>query len=367
MIPMNDLRRGVGNSLEIIGAVERVISSGHWVHGPEHKAFESEFADYLGVDYVIGVASGTDALELALRAIGCGAGSKVITVANAGGYVSVAAATIGCEVVFCDVDQVNLLMDPVALESLLSREIQAVVVTHLYGSIAPISRIKNLCNDYGVAVIEDCAQAVGGIEGNHRVGTIGDIGTFSFYPTKNLGGIGDGGAIATNDLSLANKLLKLRQYGWGKKYEIDIEGGKNSRLDEIQAAVLRVGLRFLDEQNKKRFSILAKYKIALSDTGIELITSIEHGSAPHLAVLKLPVNASRDNFRGTLLSAGIMTDVHYPILDIEQSGLVGLTKNYQLPNTVNFNTRIVTLPLFPEMTPQEVELICDNLKTFSAC
>ncbi len=361
MIPINDLTRGIAQSDEAAQAISRVLKSGYWIHGPEHAAFEQEFAEFLNVDHVLGVASGTDALEIALRAVGCKPGSKIITVANAGGYTSLSAASIGCEVIYCDVDSERLLMDPVALEPLLTKEISAVVVTHLYGNIAPVSKIKRMCEQFKIAVIEDCAQATGGFEENQRVGTIGDLGTFSFYPTKNLGAVGDGGAIATNNPELASSILKLRQYGWTSKYHIQLSGGKNSRLDELQAAVLRIGLKSLDERNRTRQNIVASYKAPLLGSDCKVITSSNTGNVAHLAVILLPEMFNREHFMESFQALGISTQVHYPVLDHDQMVRFGVNDTPHLDNTEALNERIVTIPLFSELRKNEIEKISNSL------
>jgi len=364
MIPMNDLRRGYANSEESFLALKECVESGYWIQGTEHKGFEKEFASFLEVKHVLGVASGTDALEIALRAVGCERGSKIITVANAGGYTAIAAASIGCEVIFCDVDSDKLLMDPERLASLLSEEIAAVVVTHLFGNVAPVKKIREMCDLHGIKVIEDCAQAAGACEFGLRVGTVGHVGTFSFYPTKNLGAIGDGGALATNDSKVGQRIRELRQYGWTTKYKIDVPGGVNSRLDEVQAAVLRIGLRKLDDMNKKRIEIIKQYSDAIQATNLKMITSYKNGNVGHLAVLRVPNEIGRDEFRSYMNKLEIQTDVHYPILDCDQVGL-GLSKS---PNLLN-NSRasvgeIVSIPLFPELTNSEVQEISASLRYF---
>ena len=361
MIPINDLTRGIAQSEEAAEAISRVLKSGYWIHGPEHAAFEREFAEYLNVGHVLGVASGTDALEIALRAVGCKRGSKVITVANAGGYTSIAAASIGCELIYCDIDSERLLMDPLALQPLLTREISAVVVTHLYGNVAPVSEIKLMCQQFGIAVIEDCAQATGGFEENQRVGTIGDLGTFSFYPTKNLGAVGDGGAIATNNPQLASAILKLRQYGWNSKYDIQLSGGKNSRLDELQAAVLRIGLKTLDERNKTRRDLVATYEAAVFGSDCKVVTSSNSGNVSHLAVILLPELFNRDHFMKSFEALGISTQIHYPILDHNQLVRFAVNDTPRLYNTESLNSRIVTIPLFSELRSSEIEKISDSL------
>ena len=365
MIPINDLTRGIVQSDEAAQAVSRVFKSGYWIHGPEHAAFEQEFAEFLNVDHVLGVASGTDALEIALRAVGCKPGSKIITVANAGGYTPIAAASIGCEVIYCDVDSEKLLIDPIALAPLLSKEISAVVVTHLYGNVAPVTRIKGMCDQYGIPVIEDCAQATGASEDSIRVGGIGHVGTFSFYPTKNLGAIGDGGAVATNNPEIAQRIKHLRQYGWTAKYKIDIAGGMNSRLDEIQAAILRVGLPKLDDMNQKRLKIMERYSEAIEGSSLRFITSHHPGNVAHLAVLAIPKHLDRTKFRNYLKDYEIYTEIHYPVLDIDQRGLIPSQLSTDQSNSRRASELILTIPLFPELTDTEIATIAQALRSYN--
>lgn len=365
MIPINDLTRGIAQSDEASAAISRVLKSGYWIHGPEHAAFEREFAKFLNVDHVLGVASGSDALEIALRAVGCKPGSKIITVSNAGGYTPIAAASIGCEVIYCDVDSEKLLIDPIALAPLLSKEISAVIVTHLYGNVAPITVIKGMCDEFGISVIEDCAQATGGSEDGVRVGGIGHVGTFSFYPTKNLGAIGDGGALATNNPEIAQKISHLRQYGWTSKYKIDITGGMNSRLDEIQAAVLRIGIPILDSMNQKRLKIIEGYSEAIRESSIRLITSHHPGNVAHLAVFEVPKHLDRSKLRNYLKQHEIQTDIHYPILDIDQKGLIPSEVATDQSNSRRASELILTIPLFPELTDSEIARIAQALRSYN--
>jgi len=364
-IPINNLKSGwISKSPEVGAAIQRVIQSGHFVHGIEHKTFEEELASYLDVNYVMGVASGSDALQLALKAVGCEVGSKIVSVANAGGYTSIAATSIGCEVVYCDVEPSKLLIDKFELKKVLTSEIKAVVVTHLYGNIAQISPIKNLCEELGIAVIEDCAQALGGIENGKKVGTIGDIGAFSFYPTKNLGAMGDGGALATNNPAIAERIIQLRQYGWTSKYVIDLPGGMNSRLDEIQAAVLRLGLRKLDDMNNRRLAIIEKYAEATRESSLRLVTSHIPGNVAHLAVLEVSEVSFRDKFRKHMAAHGIQTDIHYPVLDFNQKGLIFSSSPPDLKNSKSASMRIVTIPLYPELSKNEQARILSAVQNF---
>ena len=359
MIPINDLSRSA--SAEVRDAAVSAISSGVWVHGPEHALFQKEFADYLGVKHFFGVASGTDAIEIALRALGCGVGSKVVTVANAGGYTTVAATLIGCEIIFCDIDPITHLISIASLEEILTEEIEVVVVTHLYGNIAPVPEIVQLCKKFGVKVVEDCAQAVGGSVGSQSVGYFGDISTFSFYPTKNLGALGDGGGLATNSLKYAEIILKLRQYGWNEKYKIETQFGRNSRLDEIQAAVLRKKLLGLNLLVSKRREILNSYNLALENSEISLVSAFSSNSAAHLAIVSLPRSLGRENFRKRFHGLGIATDIHYPVLDSDQTAYKDQGDRIELRNSRLTSPTIVTLPLFPEMTDLEIQCVCNGL------
>jgi dTDP-3-amino-2,3,6-trideoxy-4-keto-D-glucose/dTDP-3-amino-3,4,6-trideoxy-alpha-D-glucose/dTDP-2,6-dideoxy-D-kanosamine transaminase len=358
LIPLNDLSRNYPILLEIKEAITKVVESGNWIMGPEHNMFENELAHFLSSDSAFGVASGTDSLEIALRAVGCVNGSKIITVGNAGGYAAIAGGLIGCEVLYTDVDPVRLVMDPKPLASLLSADISAVVVTHLFGNVAPVKAIMDLCKPFNIRVIEDCAQAIGATYEGKAVGTIGDIGTFSFYPTKNLGAIGDAGAITTHDKELAKRIKQLRQYGWSEKYFIEIAGGKNSRLDEVQAAILRISLRRVNDLNFKRRQILKEYANSLIGTGISLVTSYSDDCAAHLAVLLLPKRIDREIFRKKLNDLGIQTAIHYPVLDVDQVGLSCVASLSNLPVSRDSVNRIVSIPLFPELTNEEVKTIC---------
>ncbi len=367
VVPFNDLSRGwLANSDEAQDVCARVIKSGHYVHGPEHEAFEIELAEFLGCTDAIGVASGTDALKLALRAVGCDRGSRVVIVANAGGYASIASIEIGCEIIYCDVDPISLVMTDYTLAPLLTRDIQAVVVTHLFGNIAPVDQIRKLCEPLGISVIEDCAQAIGGRIGAQRVGTIGDISAFSFYPTKNLGGGGDGGAVVTSDPFLASQVRKLRQYGWSRKYSIDTSGGINSRLDEIQAAILRLGITKIDSLNDKRRQIITQYQDAFSEMKLQVVTQASSEATAHLAVIRVPKEIGRDGFQGSLALMGIQTAIHYPILDCDQLGLPHRDTIDQIPVSRAAQGEIISLPCFPELTSSEVLAVIATISEVTA-
>ena len=362
-IPLNDLRRGwAADSAEVRAAVERVLASGWYVQGPEHAAFERELADYVGTRHAAGVASGTDALCLAMLALGLGEGSEILTAANAGGYTSCAAAQIGARVTYADVDAATSLVTADTVADALGPDTRAVVVTHLYGNVADVEAIAQVCRPKGIAIIEDCAQAIGGADGKGRsAGSLGDVAALSFYPTKNLGAAGDGGAVATNDDEIHARLKSLRQYGWSPKYHVSVPGGRNSRLDEIQAAILRFGLRRTNELNERRREIVGRYAEATSQTSISMVTGNGCETVGHLAVVR---HGQRDRLRQHLAAHGVDTDIHYPVLDPDQPGLPQPSRVTRLDVSRRVVAEIVTIPCFPEMTDAEVERVSRALQTF---
>ena len=362
-IPCNDLSRGwIARSPEVRDAVESVLSGGWYVQGPGLAAFESELAQFLGVRHAAGVASGTDALCLAMMAVGCGDGAEIVTAANAGGYASCAAAQVGARVVYADVDPSTLLMTADTLEPVVGPLTTAVVVTHLYGNIAEVQPILDLCRPRGIRVIEDCAQAIGGANcAGRRAGSIGDVAALSFYPTKNLGAAGDGGAVATDDHQIDASVRSLRNYGWRTKYNVIDGGGRNSRLDEIQAAILRIGLRGVDGFNQNRREIVQRYSQAASDAHVSMVTGAGCETVAHLAVVR---SSARDEMRRFLSERGIDTDVHYPVPDHRQPGLRPPARVASLPVTEAAADEILTLPCFPEMTILEIERVAEAIMAF---
>jgi dTDP-3-amino-2,3,6-trideoxy-4-keto-D-glucose/dTDP-3-amino-3,4,6-trideoxy-alpha-D-glucose/dTDP-2,6-dideoxy-D-kanosamine transaminase len=356
---INDLARhsfAVTNAIQ--PAIERVISSGRYILGPECVSFEREFADFCGADYCVGVANGTDALELVFRAFGIGPGNRVATVGNAGFYTSTALAQVGAEPVFVDVEPVTHLMDLDELDMLArAGRIDAVVITHLFGLMHDVKRARDIAARAAIPFIEDCAQAHGAQRDGQRAGSVGDAGCFSFYPTKNLGALGDGGAIVTSDSDIAMKLVKLRQYGWERKYHIHSTGGRNSRLDEIQAAVLRAKLPFLEEWNARRRAIASRYTEAIANRRVSCPPARENDYVAHLYVIECD---DRDTLRTHLAERGIFCDVHYPIPDHLQPVM-----RRQLPATLPVTERLarecLTLPCFPELTNDEVDWVVDHI------
>lgn len=361
VVPLNDLARGLSaDKADLSRIMDRVVDSGWLVQGPEHSAFEAELAAYLGTEHVLGVASGTDALELALRAVMPAGRSVVVTAANCGGYTTTAARRAGLEVRYVDVDPTDHLVTSATLSAVLDESVGVVVVTHLYGRAADVAAIREVCAPLGIKVLEDCAQALGATTAEGRVGSLADIAAFSFYPTKNLGAIGDGGAIATRSDETAEAVRELRQYGWTKKYTIGRDGGRNSRLDELQAAVLRLRLPKLDAGNARRRSIITEYAARAS----ERITVLPAAGENHTGHLAVVVTEDRAALQQHLTDHGIRSDVHYPIPDHLQPAIAHEHAGTSLPVTESLAQRIVSVPAFPELTDHEVERVSQALESF---
>lgn len=360
VVPIGDLKRqNTRLRAAIDAAIARVIDSGWYILGQEVSAFEAEFAAYCGAAHAVGVASGAEALYLALAALEIGPGDEVITVANACMYQVAAIVQAGAAPVLIDIDPATNNIDPQQIEAAISPRTRAIMPVHLYGRPAPMAEISAIASRHGLTLIEDAAQAHGtwatDAEGQQRrAGTWGQLACFSFYPSKNLGALGDGGAIVTNDQAVAERVRRLRMYGWSSKYTTTEAGGRNSRLDELQAAILRVKLRHLDAGNRARRERAAWYRELLADMPIDLPPD-EPGHVYHLFVIALE---QRDQLRQHLTDAGIGCDVHYPVPAHLQPayGNLGYAAG-ALPITERQAGRILSLPLFPELTRAEVEQV----------
>lgn len=342
---------------ELEDTVLRVLRNGHYVHGAEHAAFERELADFLGTAHVVGVGNGTDALEIALRAVGTTADSEVVTAGNAGGYAAAAGRAIGARVVVADVDPRTLLLDPVSAAAACTGRTSAVVVTHLYGRAADVGALRAVLPD-GVAIVEDCAQAIGASTAQGRVGTLGDIGTFSFYPTKNLGALGDGGAVSCRSPETADVVRSLRQYGWSERYVVGRTGGRNSRLDEVQAAALRVKLPHVDAWNDRRRAVLTAYAAAAEGTSLDLPMPAR-GDVGHLAVGRHP---RRDEFALRMGELGVATAVHYPVADHLQPALGVRPGPTGADEAARACSEVISLPCFAYLTDAEVDQVCEAVR-----
>jgi aminotransferase EvaB len=354
-VPLNDLVRQ--NRLiheELVSATRRVIERGWYVLGAESADFEKAFAAYCGVPHAIGVANGTDGIELALRAVGVGEGDRVATVANAGFYASTAIHAIGARPLYVDVVAKTHSMNVDALQRELAQSpVRAVIATHLYGRLAAIEAIIAICGPLGIPVIEDCAQAHGATRNGKAAGSFGDAGCFSFYPTKNLGALGDGGVVTTGDTALAERLRELRQYGWDKKYQVSRTGGRNSRLDELQAALLLAKLPHLDRWNEDRRALARRYSNEIRHRRIECPRDFGADNVAHLFVVRCE---DRDGLRRHLEVQGISSDIHYPIPDHRQPAY-SASRAGALPETERLVKEILTIPCFPEMDEEEISRV----------
>ena len=344
---------------EINQAIQRVLESGWFILGKELEAFEKEFAKYIGVKHVIGVNSGSDALYLSVKALGIGKGDEVITVSHT--FISTVDAITrnGAKPVFVDIDPETYTMDVSQIEKKITERTKAIIPVHLYGHPADMDPIMEIAEEYGLYIIEDASQAHGAEYKGRKVGSIGHVACFSFYPTKNLGAYGDGGAIVTNDDELAENLRMLRNYGSSKKYYHDFVG-VNSRLDEIQAAVLRVKLGHLDEWNEKRRKIAKLYNELLEDS--DVITPIEKEWAKHVYHLYVIRHRERDKLHQYLLKNGIKTQIHYPVPVHLQKAYLDLGIRAKLPVTERISREILSLPMFPYLTDAEIEKIAMVVK-----
>lgn len=363
-VPFADLGREVAAMRdEIDAAIARVIESGWFVLGEEGRAFEREFAAAMGAVHAVGVASGTDAIELGLRATGVGVGDEVITQANTCVPTVAGITRSGATPVLCDVNPESATINIASLEGAIGNRTRAVVPVHLYGQCADVDGISALCKPRGIAVVEDCAQAHGATLSGRGAGTMGDAGAFSFYPTKNLGAIGDGGAVVTSDPELAERLKLLRVYGQADRYRHVVEG-VNSRLDELQAAILRVKLPRLEAANERRAEIAAAYTEALADARVAplaLLPGRRH--AFHLYVVRV---AERELFMKRMAALGIATLIHYPLPIHRQPAYTHLADGpVALSASDALAERIVSLPVYPQLTDGEVEHVCAALGSFS--
>ncbi len=353
---------------EIDAAVERALSSGWYILGNELKAFEAEFAAWLGLPFAVGCGNGTDAIALALRGLGVGAGDGVITVSHTAVATVAAIEMTGATPLLVDIDPVHYTMCPDALRRALEDRpagvppVKAVIVVHLYGQPADLDRIIPLCRTHNIALIEDCAQAHGARLHSQRVGTFGEAATFSFYPTKNLGALGDGGAVAMRDPVLAEKIAALRQYGWHKHYISD-EVGVNSRLDEIQAAILRAKLPHLDAQNARRGQIAAAFTAALRNGPLQ--TPALRDGADHVFHLYVTRTGKRDDWQPILRERGVGNGIHYPAPVHLQPAYVNRVAIGPggCPETEKASREVLSLPMYPELTDEQVGTICDVLRT----
>jgi dTDP-4-amino-4,6-dideoxygalactose transaminase len=345
---------------DVHAAVERVLQSGWYILGKEVGAFEREFADYCGVQHAVGCASGTDAIALALMALGVEAGDEVVTVANTAVPTVSAISMTGATPVFVDVDE-NLLMDAGKLESVITERTKVVIPVHLYGQMADMEAILSIVEKHDLRLVEDACQAHGAEYKGRRAGSWGSLGCFSFYPTKNLGCYGDGGAVTTDDKELYDRLVMLRNYGQEKRYYHTIKG-INSRLDEIQAAVLRVKLTHLDDWNRKRRQVAEWYGEALGDACTRPSERPDTYHVYHLYVVR---TKDREGVKEFLESKGITTLMHYPVPVHLQGAYADLGyRAGDLPVTETAAGEILSLPIHPAVTRDGVRYVGTKIREY---
>ncbi|HAI63128.1 MAG: DegT/DnrJ/EryC1/StrS aminotransferase [candidate division WWE3 bacterium GW2011_GWF2_41_45] len=345
---------------EINSSVQRVLERQEFILGSELNEFELSFAHYLGSSFVVGVNSGTDGLRIALRAIGVGAGDEVITTTHTFIATALAIIDVGATPVFVDVGPHTYQMDVTAVEKKITEKTKAILPVHIYGAPSPMEEIISLAHSCNLRLVEDACQAHGAVLNGKKLGTFGDIGVFSFYPSKNLGAYGDGGAICTSDADLYEKIKRLRNYGQPKKYYHE-EFGYNSRLDEIQAAVLKVKLSHLDEWNLMRQRLASIYDSKLTDFHPQKI--IPGGkSVYHIYSI---LSNRRDELMAFLSEKKIMTQIHYPVPLHLQKALSSLGyKEGDFPVSEMLAKKEISLPMFSELTQEELSIICDTVLDF---
>lgn len=352
---------------ELDAAIAEVMESGRYIFGTRLKRFETNFAGYLGTSYCIGVANGTDAILLALRAVGVKAGDSVITVSHTAVATIAAIEWMGAVPVLVDIDPDTYTLDPQKVEDTLrsgiGKKIKAIIVVHLYGHPADMKDLVEITGRYGVGLVEDCAQAHGATFNSQKTGSIGVCGTFSFYPTKNLGAFGDGGAIITNNSEIAERIRLLQQYGWRERYISEL-AGYNSRLDELQAVILDCKLAWLDEGNLRRREIAQRYHEGLQELPLNL--PVERAGCRHVYHQYVIKSNVRDALSKHLEVMGIRTAVLYPMPVHLQPGYRNRVVLGQggMNVTETIVKEILSLPIFPELSDLEVDKVVENIVGF---
>ena len=363
ILPADPKASNLAAQAEIDSAIKRVMLSGHYILGPELDAFEKEFSASFGTAGTVGVANGTDAIELALLAAGIGPGDKVVTVANTVTATVSAIVATGAKPVFVDIEPATMLMDLTALETMLTKlrdpKIKAVVPVHLYGQAVDMPRLMELAGRHNLFVMEDCAQAHGALVGGKKAGAWGQLASFSFYPTKNIGAFGDAGAVTGRDAALLAQVRLLRQYGWRNRYVSDLHG-RNSRLDEIQAAILRVRLARLEAENQRRDELAGLYLAALKDATLKLpVIAGGRTHTWHQFAVRTP---KRDELQAYLAKKDIMCGVLYPMPIHRQPAYHDASLS--LPQTEQACAEVLSLPLHPALTNDDVIRVAREVKTF---
>jgi len=360
-IPMLDLKReyqSIKNDID--RALAGVLNNAFFVLGENVAAFEQEFAAFIGTRFAVGVGSGMAALHLALRALEIGPAHEVITVANTAAATAMAIAATGAQPVFCDIDERTHTLDPEKISQKITAKTRVILPVHLFGHPADMAPIVSAARSRGLFIVEDACQSHGAAYRGKKTGALGDIGCFSFYPSKNLGCYGDGGMVTTDDADLADRLRMLRNYGQRGRYE-HLVMGYNSRLDELQAAVLRVKLKYLDAWNQKRRAWAGIYHELLHD--LPIVLPVEQQDARHVYHLYVIRVTDREGLGRFLKTSGVMTNIHYPVPLYRQPAFAGLTTApVQLPVTEQCTAQILSLPLFPWITETEIQRVAGLIK-----
>ncbi len=362
-VPFVDLKAQYKSiETEVQNAIKKVLDKGDFVLGEELELFEKEFANYCGAKHCIGVASGTEALWLALLALGIKKEDEVITAANTFIATALAITMAGAKPVLVDIDPKTYNIDPNLIEEKITKKTKAIIPVHLYGQPAEMEKINKIAKKYGLFVLEDACQAHGAFYKGKRCGSLGNAAAFSFYPAKNLGAYGDGGAVVTNSTEVAEKIRMLRDYGQKEKYH-HLVRGYNSRLDTLQAAILRVKLKKLDEWNKKRIKAAEKYNEMLNHTEA-ILPWVAPGRTHvfHLYVIRIK---KRDEIRKYLEQKGIATGIHYPIpIHLQPSFKEIGFQEGSFPVTELYAKEILSLPMYPEIALKQIEYTCEEIKKF---
>ena len=351
-------RLAPGEAEAVHEATSRVIRDGPWILGPEVAGFEEAWGRFAGLRHAVGVGNGTDALAVAFSALGLSPGAGVLLAANEGGYAATAARMVGLVPVVMDVDFTSMSPTLETAQAAHRPGVEAIVVTHLHGDAVDLEALDTWRRAQGLALVEDCAQAHGLRERGEHVGARADAATYSFYPTKNLGAVGDAGLAGFTDEGVAARARSLRQYGWGQRFRADLPQGRNSRLDSLQAAVLTARLPFLDERNARRRAIAAAYADALGPAA--RLHGDRASTVAHHAVV---ISERRDELAAHLAAACIDTVVHYPYLVHEMPGLAASGSTTHVASRLR--EEILSLPCFPELTEEETALVCRSLSSWA--
>jgi len=357
-VPFNALRPGA-DAAAVRAAIDRVIASGWFVLGPEVEAFEAEFAAASQAPFAVGVGTGTDAITLILRALDIGPGDEVITPPLSAAYSALAVMMAGARPVFADIDPERLTLDPRAAEAAITPRTKAIMPVHLYGQAADMRAFEAIASRHHLALVEDAAQAQLATSDGRAVGTIGIAGATSFYPTKNLGALGDGGAVITRDAQLAARIKRLRNGGQTSRYH-HLEAGANSRLDEMQAAILRARLPFLAEWTARRRAIAARYRAAGVPASVTVPREFDAGHVYHLFPVRTP---NRDAFQAHCTAEGVETLIHYPVPIPRQPALAS-THPAQCPVADRLCDEVVSLPMYPALSNDQLAAVTHAFSSF---